>query len=82
MEKRWHSREEFLRLVHMDGDGLVPGRVVVNGTIWDENEEYFKEVSEKAPHVEVSVARDPQRAQENWVRDAWGCLWHYPGGYL
>ena len=82
MEKRWHSREEFLRLVHMDGDGLVPGRVVVNGTIWDENEEYLKEVSEEAPHVEVSVARDPQRARENWVRDAWGCLWHYPGGYL
>ncbi len=82
MEKKWHRREEFLKVVHREGDGTVPARVSVNATVWDENREYLEEVAEKAPHVDVGVARDPVRAHENEVRDAWGCLWHYPGDYL
>ncbi|HID10246.1 MAG TPA: hypothetical protein EYP17_02955 [Candidatus Latescibacteria bacterium] len=33
-------------------------------------------------YEDVEVARDPVRAHENKVKDAWGCLWHYPWDYL
>jgi len=82
MIKEWEKREEFLKIVRFESNGIVPSRVNVLATIWDEDPEYFEELREKCKHVKINLDKNPAREKENFQRDQWGCLWHYPGGYL
>ncbi len=82
MIKEWERREEYLKIIRFKGKGIVPGKVVMPGTIWDKDPHFFEEVKRDSPHVKVTVIRNPEREKENFKRDEWGCLWHYPGGYL
>jgi len=68
--------------VNGKGSGKVPCSVHVVGTVWDEDPKLFEALVREAPNVRISCARDPQRELESHTVDAWGCEWHYPGGYL
>ena len=80
--KNWNESPELLDIIRREGDGIVPAMVGINYTIWDKNREYFEALFEETPDVLVGVSQDPARAAESKARDAWGCLWHYPGSYL
>ena len=61
--------------------GIVPCRVSINHTIWERYEERLEQLRQECPHVSVSggSGKDSPRAEEHQSRDAWGCLWHFPG---
>ncbi len=61
--------------------GIVPCSVSINGTIWERHEERLKKLQRKCPDVQISgkADKDSPHAVEHKDRDAWGCLWHYPG---
>jgi len=82
MIKEWERKKTFLEIARFQSTGIVPGRVVILGSIWDENPEYFEKLRERTLNVQISIDRNPQREKENFYKDKWGCLWHYPGRYL
>ena len=61
--------------------GIVPCGVGINYTIWERYEKTLDGLLLACPHVRVSgkAGRDSPRAVAHKSRDAWGCLWHYPG---
>jgi len=61
--------------------GIVPCGVGINYTIWERYEERLEKLQQECPHVSVGgkAGKDSPRAVEYKNRDAWGCLWHYPG---
>lgn len=64
--------------------GIVPCNVGINYTIWERYEERLEKLKKECPHVRLGgkAQKDSPRAVEHKTRDAWGCLWHYPGMYL
>ncbi len=64
--------------------GLVPAGVSINYTIWEAHCERLERLEAECPHVRLGGknAKDSPRAGEHKSRDAWGCLWHFPGQYL
>ncbi|MBA7667252.1 hypothetical protein ES703_75337 [subsurface metagenome] len=76
------NRETYLKIIRREGPGLVPCRVIINYRVWEEYKERLEKIKKESPHVDISIAQDPERAQESYKRDPWGCLWHYPGDYL
>ncbi len=78
----WTHDRQVIRVIHREGDGTVPARVVINPIIWDAAPDYFTALLAETPDVSVTVARDPQRAEKSQRTDAWGCRWQYPGHYL
>jgi uroporphyrinogen-III decarboxylase len=61
--------------------GIVPCGIGINYTIWEIYEERLEKLQQECPHVRLSgkAGKDSPRAVEHKSRDAWGCLWHYPG---
>jgi len=61
--------------------GIVPCSVGINYTIWETYEEQLERLQQECPHVPIGgkAGKDSPRAVECKERDAWGCLWHYPG---
>ena len=61
--------------------GIVPCHAGINYTIWDQYAERLEKLREECPHVGLGggAGKDSPRAKEHKQRDAWGCLWHYPG---
>ena len=59
----------------------VPCRVSINYTIWERYGERLEKLQQECAHVNVNprVGLDSPRVVEHKSRDAWGCLWHYPG---
>ena len=61
--------------------GMVSCRVAVNFTIWEQHEERLLQLQQDCPHLSIG-GRDggssPRAVEHKW-RDAWGCLWHFPG---
>ena len=76
------KRESFLEMVRGEGTGLVPASVFVNGSLWDSAPELFKRLQAECSHVVFRQERAAEREKENLLRDGWGCVWHYPGGYM
>ena len=64
--------------------GIVPCGVSINYTIWERYEQRLERLQQECPHVGISgkAGKNSPRAVEHKHRDAWGCLWHYPGMYL
>lgn len=61
--------------------GIVPCSAGINYTIWEQHEDRLEKLKEECPHVQIGGkdgANSP-RAKEHKQRDAWGCLWHFPG---
>ena len=77
--REFNEREAFLATANCRGTGIVPCRVGINGAVYDADAAFYEAVKAQAPDVEVSAWR---RATERTWRDAWGCLWQYPGGDL
>jgi len=75
-------RDGFLRLIRGQGSGIVRCLTCINGFLWDEDPKFYERLKEEAADVDVTASRLPEREKENFRRDAWGCLWHYPGRYL
>jgi len=80
--KDWRKRENFLKIIRREGIGFVPSVVSMHPRIWDNNIDYFEKIKEDCPDVEIHISRNPEREKENYKKDNWGCLWHYPGDYL
>ena len=80
--KNWYESQELLKIIRRDSNGVVPSIVAINYTVWEENRAYFEALFNQTPDVFVTVSQDTARAHASKVRDAWGCLWHYPGSYL
>jgi hypothetical protein len=61
--------------------GIVPCRVSINYTIWERYEKRLERLQQACPHIRISGKKrvDSPRVKEHKTRDAWGCLWHYPG---
>jgi uroporphyrinogen-III decarboxylase len=61
--------------------GIVPCGVSINYTIWERYEERLDKLQEECPHIRMSGKNGGKspRAVEHKSRDAWGCLWHFPG---
>jgi uroporphyrinogen-III decarboxylase len=61
--------------------GVVPCRVGINYTIWEQYSERLEKLKAEAPHVHIGgwQGKDSPRAREYKWRDEWGCLWHFPG---
>ena len=61
--------------------GIVPCGVGINYTIWERYEERLEKLQRGCPHVQIGgkAGKDSPRSVEHKNRDAWGCLWHYPG---
>ena len=61
--------------------GIVPCGVGINYTIWECYEKTLDGLLLACPHIRISgkAGRDSPRAVAHRSRDAWGCLWHYPG---
>ncbi len=64
--------------------GLVPCTAAINYTFWAEHGARLDELQTECPNVRLhgKAAKDSPRAVEHTWRDAWGCLWHFPGMYL
>ena len=69
-----------------DGDGgpapgLVPCGVGINYTIWERNEDRLERLQEQCPEIRLGgkEGASSPRSKEHKHRDAWGCLWHFPG---
>ncbi len=77
-----NKRAPFLAMIRGDGTGAVPCRVSINAVVYDADPQFFQAAAEQAPNVDVSHSRNPVRATDHTWRDAWGCLWHFPGDYL
>ncbi len=75
-------RKSYLGVARRNGNGEVLCNVLINGVVWDQDPQLFKKLQTDCPDVNISQMRDPSQAEEHKQRDAWGCLWHYPGGYL
>lgn len=80
--RQWEKRENFLKIIRRQGVGIVPSRVSIYGTVWDSAPDFFERVKKECPDVAVGVSKNPEREKENFKKDQWGCLWHYPGDYL
>lgn len=76
------KRERYLSLVRREGTGEVLCNVLVNGCVWDQDPGLFEALQTDCPDVNIGQMRNPSQAKEHSERDAWGCLWHYPGQYL
>lgn len=61
--------------------GIAPCDVGINYTIWESYEERLEKLQQECPHVRIGgkAGKDSPRTVEHKNRDAWGCLWHYPG---
>ena len=61
--------------------GIVPCNVSINYTIWERYEERLEKLKQECPNVSIGgkSGKDSPRAVEHKTRDAWGCLWHFPG---
>ncbi|MBN1669409.1 MAG: hypothetical protein JXR37_00135 [Kiritimatiellae bacterium] len=64
--------------------GLVSCGVSINYTYWAAHEGRLDRLQQECPHVTLGGRQNKNhpRAVEHTERDAWGCLWHYPGLYL
>ena len=82
MSRHLTSRQDLLSFLSRSSSGYVPCHAVVYPTVWDADPSYFEAVQSEAPHVEITVSRDPEREHESTRTDAWGCGWRYPGLYL
>jgi len=60
---------------------IVPCGVSINYTIWERYEGRLDKLQEECPNIRLSGkgGKDSPRAVEHKSRDAWGCLWHFPG---
>lgn len=65
----------------VQSSGIVPCSVGINYTIWESYEERLNKLQQECPHIPLSgkAGKDSQRSVEYKHRDAWGCLWHFPG---
>ena len=61
--------------------GIVPCGVGINYTIWECYEERLEKLQQECLHVSIGgkAGKNSPRAVEYKERDAWGCLWHFPG---
>lgn len=61
--------------------GLVPCSVSINPTIWEGHEQRLMKLKRECPGVNMGEkpSEPSPRDVEHQQRDAWGCLWHYPG---
>ena len=61
--------------------GIVSATVGINHTIWDQYGDRLDRLQQECPHVPLGGkdGGSSPRAVEHRSRDAWGCLWHYPG---
>jgi uroporphyrinogen decarboxylase len=80
--RNWLESPELLGVVRRKSSGVVPSIVAINYAVWDKDRDYFEALIKRTPDVLISTAQDAARATERKERDAWGCLWHYPGSYL
>jgi uroporphyrinogen-III decarboxylase len=78
----WWGRRDLLDVIRRRGSGVVPSIVAVNHALWQDHEDYLRTLVQQAPDVRVVAGGDSARAVANRRRDAWGCLWHFPGDYL
>ncbi|NIA06459.1 MAG: hypothetical protein GWP14_02285 [Actinobacteria bacterium] len=76
------NRQEYLRVVRRQGTGQVICNVLVNGVVWDKAPEFFQKIQAQCPNVNITQMRDVSLEKEKTERDAWGCVWRYPGSYL
>ncbi|NOY82441.1 MAG: hypothetical protein GXP31_15695 [Kiritimatiellaeota bacterium] len=62
-------------------DPVVRCGVGINFTIWERYETRLEKLRRECPHVPLGgkEGRNSPRAKEHKARDAWGCLWHFPG---
>jgi len=81
-EEDFHMREPFLAMVRGQGGGAVPCRVSVNRAVYDTDADYYAKIASRAPHVEIGHGKNPIRETDRLWTDAWGCVWHFPGGWL
>jgi hypothetical protein len=80
--RNWLESPELLDAIRREGSGVVPALAAINYAVWDRDRDYFEALLKHTPDVLVSTAQDTARATDHKERDAWGCLWHYPGSYL
>jgi hypothetical protein len=64
-----------------DPVGAVPCRVSINMAVWAQHKDRLGRLRDACPHVTFDDEPSPvnPRAVEHTSRDAWGCLWHFPG---
>ncbi len=82
MIKELTKREDFLNFVRGKGRGIVPCRISIIGSIYERNPQFFDDLIQDVPSVQISIARPEERAKEHIQKDQWQCVWHYPGNYL
>ncbi|HOV21946.1 MAG TPA: uroporphyrinogen decarboxylase family protein [bacterium] len=80
--KNWEKKETFLKIIQRKGKGIIPARVSIIATIWDSDPEFFENLKKEYPDVSLNVSRNLEREKENFKKDQWGCIWHFPGNYL
>ena len=64
-----------------EAGGLVPCSTVVSNDIWKRYWDRLEALARECPNVPIAgkVRKRPVMSSEHTERDAWGCLWHYPG---
>jgi len=80
--KIWEKREEFLKIIQRKGEGIIPARVVINATIWENNLDFFEKIKNECLDIIINIDKNKEREKENFKQDQWGCIWHFPGNYL
>lgn len=80
--KEWEKREKFLKIIHRKGEGIIPPRVSIVASIYDNSPDFFENLRKECPDVSIGISRNPEREKENFIKDKWGCIWHFPGNYL
>ncbi|MCM8786042.1 MAG: hypothetical protein NC827_06335 [Candidatus Omnitrophica bacterium] len=78
----WFKKDIYLKIIRREGYGFIPCVVSINGEIWDQNSEYFENLKKECPDIYIVASKNPEMERENFKKDEWGCLWHYPGKYL
>lgn len=63
------------------GAGIVPCRIGINYTIWEQYGERIEKLRQECPaiHIGGKEGKDSPRAAKHKSLDAWGCLWQFPG---
>jgi len=81
MEHPWQKWDCYRDIINMKSNGIVPASVYA-ATVYEQDPDFFKELQEECPHVTVETGCKENRRHEHTHTDDWGCVWHFPGGFL
>lgn len=72
------EREQFIKEMELEGDGIVRSHISVTYPVWKEYGEKLKWLERFSPYVSVGIAGQSSREPYETEDDIWGCKWIYP----